>query len=178
VTLDSYLRLNSGVERENQKNHGGMIRNLVVYVETFQSKRDKYETKDGGEPVKIPVTGGNKQEDVLRKYLNLQLLDAMIYTNSHDQDNSEKPYNKRFEELKLVRESNDYDILGNIADLSKAIVPDPVTGSTPSDATTKKEGTNAWMIIGIICLVVIFLGGAVIAYRAYTASGSLQNTDI
>jgi len=185
VTLDTLLKF-SGEHYASQdadavdlKGHAARILGFTVGVESVTMKRQIRVpvTDDDGKPIKDKykdapkitkkVDGKDVEEDAKEDYtlefLNLQAMNLNAYI-SHTR-----------ELAMLVARHDDaikYDIVGNQLNM------DAAPGGSNTKTAEAEKASSAWMIVAIIALVVLALVGLVYAYKAYTASGSLQNTDI
>jgi len=175
--------------KENLKDHAAQINGFVIGVETITMKdrnvrvnqKDGEEKEIEGKFVDAPkkaVANPDAKEGETPKMEHEKAEYPMYFINLEGMGldvHTEAGKNARF---KFYQRDGKYEAVGDMTAMSASLPK--VDGTTPGSASATKpeEPSKAWMVVAIIALVILFLGGAVIAYRAYTASGSLQNTDI
>jgi len=182
MSVNNLVKITEGAP--DHKDHGGVIGAMGALIETVSMQRKKYKDDAGKEE--------DGKEDYVKKYLNMQAAGAIIYIGYTPEFNmAHRPHDfslggklmgipmpttddPKFpaDPMLLERQSNHWELAGDLTDMSGAKLG--CSGSSKG----KDGGSNTWMIVAIIFIVIVVLGGLVLGYQAYNASGSLQNTDI
>jgi len=156
---------------QNLKDHSAEINGFVLGLQevtmTDRIKQEETPKGDGSGDVTyddVKAAGDppvQEKDQYVRYFINVQGMGLDVYRDA----GAKEMFSKR-DEIEIVGDMN-------------AISAGPAAhGGKGGDPKDKDGGSNTWMIVAIIFIVIVVLGALFYAYQIYNASGSLQNTDI